>query len=1462
LGVLPIGKSMQFVELQRNFAPIRKDNEPTLDVGRIWGRKFGGWLGWSELREHRRVVLLAEASSGKSAEFRNQTHSLRGTRQAAFFVTIEELADHGFEAALEPTAAHTFEQWRGGTGDAWFFLDSLDEARLNRKSFEMALKRFARALGPSIERARILISCRVSDWKGNDDRGFIERLLPAWERPKEPQSGANALLDPIFKQRQTSRTRPSTEPERKPNELLVVQLLPLDLDQCRTLAVHLGVRNADEFIIGIRQNGLEAFAERPGDVIDLADYWKTYGLFGSFADMVEHGINRKINERDSYRPDNDAVTMQQAREGAERLAAALTLAKSFTVRAPGHDFDPTLAAGALDPTAILDDWTEAQRNALLRRAVFAPATYGRIRFHHRSTQEYLMARWLDRLLHGRGSREAIWNVLFADRYGVRTVVPSLRPAAAWLALRHSDFQDEIISREPLTLIRHGDPGSLSIEARTRLLAVYASKQSQAEISDDSIDNRAVWMFADARLGDAIRAAWIRNPSPDFRFELLRFIREGAIAACVDLAREVALDPRAEDLHRVVALQALAACKDKPGLSAATQNLVNNAARLGPRVSVEAARALYPNYLGLPQLFTLIEQAPPQARYSAEGFGYAISALFEATPKPERDEFIARLSSLCLSEPFVQRYQRVSKRYLELARHVEPIARRELQALGDREPSEHLIHLLMVVERAERDYDHDDEGPSLRELVHSKPKVQRALAWSDVAEQRAREGSDAAPTYFWQVTTLDSPPWQFSESDLPWLFQDLAGRSAAPDQRIALNAILAILTRSNRLDAELPRLRALAQHCAHLQQELESYLAPQSPPSAAMRNHELKMAEHQRIRAAQQKRDRESWTRFEQELRQDPNQLRDPEKVTSWRAGAYRLWHLTRWLMHRTGANDEAAPAQWRLLEEGFGREVAEAYRDGLKIHWRATKPERPKRRKGGAITIKYPNILAFAAVGVEAGENPDWTSGLTDEEAKRAALHGCLTEQGYPEWIESLVESHPRVALPVIRRAIRQEYLSGAAGVSAFLYRYGRGMLSTHPAIQKILFALIVSKEPRELNKFDCMVGMAERIELNVKQRNKLFQISEQRLNSHLAARRIAEARWSLALLLLLDLHRGLAYLESWLSDVPPTEVKKHAEQTFAFLFDPHDPTIPSALRSASVADLERLLRLVYTHIRPEADAYREGSYTPNTRDHAENARNSILTTLLERPGADAYRAFRRVADDPAVALRAARFRELARGMAERDAELPAWTPKEVVNFERERTAPVKTGSDLLRLVEAILKDIQFQFTKGDASSRRVVQRAEDEDEVQNWLVEQLNLRARDRFRAFREAEVAQGDKPDVIVASTSASCEVAIEVKHGKRWTVRQLDAALRNQLAEDYLKPEARRHGILVITHHRTRQWRDIETDELMTFPRLIGRLSATAAALTHNAVGAIEVKCMGIDATDPSPEPPHNRSGDFGM
>jgi hypothetical protein len=276
--------TMAFVELNRSFIPLCKDSEPSLDVGRSWGRKIGGWLEWTDLRERWRVVLLAEASSGKSEEFRNQVKQLNAEGKTAFYLPIEELADQGFEAALDASAATRFEKWANGTDEAWFFLDSIDEARLNRKSFDSALKRFARELGVCVERAHIFISCRVTDWKGLEDRETITQWLPAWEAAKAPSAKSDdesALLDPIFEKKQTSTRKPDTA-DKKPYELLVIQLVPLSVEQYRALAKESGVANLDGFIAGISRKGLEAFAERPGDLLDLADYWKSHKQFGKW----------------------------------------------------------------------------------------------------------------------------------------------------------------------------------------------------------------------------------------------------------------------------------------------------------------------------------------------------------------------------------------------------------------------------------------------------------------------------------------------------------------------------------------------------------------------------------------------------------------------------------------------------------------------------------------------------------------------------------------------------------------------------------------------------------------------------------------------------------------------------------------------------------------------------------------------------------------------------------------------------------------------------------------------------------------------------------------------------------------------------------------------------------------------------------------------------------------------------
>jgi hypothetical protein len=219
---------------------------------------------------------------------------------------------------------------------------------------------------------------------------------------------------------------------------------------------------------------------------------------------------------------------------------------------------------------------------------------------------------------------------------------------------------------------------------------------------------------------------------------------------------------------------------------------------------------------------------------------------------------------------------------------------------------------------------------------------------------------------------------------------------------------------------------------------------------------------------------------------------------------------------------------------------------------------------------------------------------------------------------------------------------------------------------------------------------------------------------------------------------------------------------------------------------------------------------------------------------------------DPEYAIRSERFQELARAKAERDSELPTWSERELADFERLHTAPVKTGADLLRVVMAVLSDIQFQLDKGDVTSRPLLQKAGDEDEIRNYLVEQMNYRSRSRFHAYREAQVANRDRPDVIIASTAAPCEVGMEIKHGgKKWTCGQLEQALRGQLASDYLKPASRRHGVFVITNHGPRRWRDPETKQPMNFDKLVSWLASIAATIRENDSGPIQVRCFGINA-----------------
>ena len=1418
---------MEYVELERYFMPIKKDQELDLEVTRIWGKSIGGWFDWNDLLNKWRVVLLAEALSGKTEEFRNNAEKLLEEGNSAFFISIEELADEGFEQALDPNATHEFGKWKNGFEDGYFFLDSLDEARLNRKRFESALKKLARAIFNALNRSRIFISCRVSDWKGAEDEQAIKRLLPLPRNipPQVTLDTEAALLDPMFKKHKPDLEIDIKKEDETP-DLMIVRLVPLDEMQQKKLAQAVGIEDPSEFYHAMWQKGLESLAERPGDLIELASNWMTHKKFGTLLEMSQLAVDQKLSEPDSFRPDNDVLTLERAREGAMRIAAALTLGKTFTVRSPAMDLDPEVRTGALDTRKLLSEWSDAERNALLRRGVFAPATYGRVRFHRRATQEYLAAEWFNHLLKKGCSESKVFKVLFSEVYGVKTVVPSLRPVAAWLSLfPHNDIRAEIIKREPLILIQQGDPGSLPVKTRRTLLQAYAKKIKAGNISNDSIDHRSLWMFSHPDLAETISKTWRTCSLYYFRLALLRLVREGNLCACADLVSKVAKNRNADDYHRIVAVQALDNCKIDKDLLLIAGNLIKAANTTSAILASALACELFPKYLNIEQLVVLITKTQPPTKEIAHGFGYDLERLWEKCPNEWRSDFVDEISKLAFSKPFANDHWRISNQFRFLIKHFEPIAHQLVSELNGKEPDPGLIRLLMGVERADSSYSIHEHSPSLSKLVETQPKLHRALFWADVEEIRENKIKNNSPVQHWQISFRGTPLWHLGSNDLLWLYKDLDNRAFIDDKRIVLSAIVFILQFDNRLEEEKQGLQEKLKRFPVLIDDLANYLKPREE-SDWERNDKLVGEQNKKAQAERNEKDKESWREFRDEIIKDPSQIFNLDK---------RLWiikNLTHWLKYRTKQSPAKAARQWNLLVEAFSRDVAEAYRDSMKAIWRDTKPERPIR-KGASTTTKWTTIYSFAGIGIEADENPNWANQLTKEEVELATKHGCLSEKGFPGWLDALIDVHPDVAVPTIKRALRIEWKSKNDGRNDLLYHYGSEAFPINPKLDSALFEIIVRTEPSTQNHLKLGLQILNRLELSQKQKSRLRKLAMKRFRYYIKLNDNEFAMLYLSLMFQVDPQLFLQRLQCWIDAVNPKEQVDLVVRVFGRLFSREgERLISNEMKKVHVKTLKNLILIGY-------------------RYNADSGRDTVLSALINTSGVEAYESMIELASKSEIGKSSHRFRQLARGMAERDAERASWTEDETLTFETVHVAPIKTGDDLYRVVLGILDDIRNGFEREDASSKGLLtnlgeSRKNDETSVQNWLAEQLKLRTNGRYHVYREVEIVNKNEPDIIASGATAHVEVAIEVKQADSWSPNELKKALTHQLAENYLKTQTRRHGIFFLTDHGRRQWRNPQTKKPFSFEDLLIFLSNTADSTTVNSSGKIQVRVYGIDAT----------------
>ena len=1439
---------MKHTELNREFVLVEKKEEIDIEFHRYWGRNLGGWLTWDDLLEKKRVILLAEASSGKTDEFKKITEKLQQLEKAAFFVPIEELADESFENSLNPHEIEIFNKWENSDEEGFFFLDSIDEARLNSKKFDQSLKKLAKTIFNALGRSRIFISCRVSDWKGHEDEHTVERLLPLPidsidQDIKEYKDPETALLEPLFKKPETNEKEETTD-QKNVSLLTIIRLIPLDIQRQELLAKSAGVEDAAKFSQAIWQNGLENLAERPGDLIELAEFWKANKKFASLSEMVSYGVDQKLSEIELYRPDSNLLSPNKARKGAEKIAAALTLGKIFTVRVPSQKAYPKLSTEALDTKKILKDWSDSERAALLRRGIFTPATYGRIRFHHRSTQEYLTAKWFKSLLQNGCSKSGINKILFADKYNIKTVVPSLRPVAAWLSIDSNEIMEEILCRDPLILLQHGDPGSLPIETRRKILKLYALKHQAGDISNDSIDHRSLWMFAHQDIEDTIHEVWDTCNRYDFKGDLLRLIREGSLCGCEDILSSIAFDKKSRDYHRTVAVQALNNCKSCDLLSKFTDALVKKADKVSAKTASLFASELFPEHINLDQLIILIKKTNPPAKGSVTGFGYHLNELWEKCPPEWQKKFSQHLAALSLSEPFVSDHERISKKYRFLTKNLKPIAKSLISKLSNRKPSLELVRILMAIERERDTYSYQKDVPPLSEIVNSKQKIKQMLFWADVTETCQYDNKINPNTQYWHVSIGLNELWSLGTKDIDWLYADLRNKTLIKDKRIALSAIASILLAENSLETNLKKIKKAIKFNSTLKEDLNEYIKPPK---------ELPWQKEERLRAQKRKKEKKqkdaeikaSWTKFRDDLIKDPSILKNTDSRLS------SIRSLTHWLRRKTGLGRKKAACQWQLLETAFNRDVAIAYRDSLKDIWRGTIPKRP-RRKDSQITTKWNNLYAYIGLFVESNSDSNWAKDFTTQEVEFAVKHGCFTESGYPEWLDELTNTYPQIAIPIIDKSFRIEFKwKEEFGPTDLINRYSYPEYELNPKIESTLFEIIIRANPSKLKSTRLQQGLdiLTRMKLSNKKGARLTKYANKWFEYFLEKNEEKIVLTYLSLLFFIDSISAFQCLKKWIEKTVKEERENICIKIFSGIFDNDRRTSFYTDLSALPNDvLKGLISVVYKYVHPNNDDIHEGSFTPTMRDHAGSGRSSLLSALSNKKGAPAYYDMVELAKRKEIGNRAHRFYQIARGMAERDSERPPWKEEEFFDFEKNNNTPIKTGGDLYSLSKIVLEDIKENLQKGDASSKGLLKKLreidrDDEDSVQNWLAEQLIFRSKERYHTHRESEVAEKDRPDIIISATTALVEVAIEVKQADSWSPNELKKALTKQLSEDYLKPQTRRHGILFMLDNGRRKWKYPGTNKPMFFEDIIRWLKNIANDIDTNSSGHIGVSVFGI-------------------
>ena len=1416
-------KNVKPIELTRTFssATIKQDD------GEDWSHYFGltkGRLTWKDLRDKPLTVVLGQAGIGKTVEFELEVQRLRSAGKAAFFVALNQLVNTQSWSRALAESYDGYEQWKASNETAYFFLDAVDETRLKGQAdFVQALSEVRLALGKCMSRVHFVLSSRPTDWSIDGVRAAVDKYLG-----KPIATALSALKEAPASAIGTSGTTVKVVrlPAANAIEPLVASLESLSISEAKRLAEAFDVQEANAFWDTVSDGGYAFMATRPLDLGWMVRLWNEKRSLGTYRELIEFNIENRLTEvNQSYLAAGAVLSQDRLREGSEELAAAAELS-GRTYISTAHA--PTVRADEVAPQSVLSGWKPNEVVRLLSAAVFDEATFGRVRFHHRTTRAYLAACWVNRQLVIGVPFHRVLTLFAASPFGTPVLIPSRRWALCWLAAINVEAREWLTRHFPEMLLFDGDPEAWDSLSADRAFMAYV-QQLKSGLRTDWYNDQSEFRRVGRTLSPGLVAAQLATPELPVRVTtaLLPIAKHGRLTDCAEVVFSIYKSIAASERERRYALEVLETIATSEQRLAIKGDLVSGLLTSNALIASALPTTDWQG-LSIAQLVAIFMRTTSEERYGGGSMAQTLKVDLLPVATATSAEMLLRAVLEALPKPEAR------KRFARFSDSDQPERAWLLDVLPD--CFERLLTLLpqthgdypdCCIEAAERLEALRDTGFIDREefrRIHILVAEHSGLRWQIALEIAQSENIlHSTSRLTWGMNCLVN----FEAADIPELILRANDTAASQDVRnIWFTVGMEVTFRGLRGRTRSDALAALA--ADHDSEARKTRIATQR----ANWVNGAKQRREWRVEKVVRKREQQVQHEVSKtQLLGDAGHIRDARHKGS-----------IHWLMHYSyvrAGHKSFTHVDYEVIARDFGQVVADALAAGLKQMWFAAEAPNPADYKDGALPWDALTALAGLHTLLDEGIN---IASLTDADASRAAKLAVWELNGPPSWFEPLANAHG----PVVSEALRQ-WIESEAQLTTDAHHLRGGLAMALRCSTAVRAALLV---PLVTMLADGRVGRPETLKELAKALRADGLIAPDVL-SDLCRARVVTSISPEGLL-------GETYwLHTWLEEDPTSAwgwFEQHVASSTAVAgelvkaFAKMAQDCKWVKQPADAASIDVLLRLhhLLTQHQPSPEAPVDPEDAGAFGHVVTELRSSIQNVLVQSRGAAAHRALTQLmaaeVDPNSRQWIAAQVTEHA---ALEVSESSQVEPRDLRDIGSPFVAAPKNETQLFVQVMARLEEVRKGTEEGPFSDRALFSPRMLEAHLQSWLAARFSETKNRRFTVTREEQVDDDKEPDIQLECPQG--KVCVEIKpldKGRGYSANSLTETLRVQIVNQYLKGFNSNHGILVLFKLDNKTWNIPGGKSKQPFSALVEYLQSQANIIKNESPDVVALQIVGIN------------------